>query len=282
MPGSRWWPSDYPTTATGASSFDLRSPVSRIGRRSRSPGRRRARSSGVWARYRSDVRVLGLIPARGGSRRVKDKNLALLGGKTLVRRALETALAAECFSTVALSSEDPRILEEADDLPVALVHRPEELAGDTALTYDVVVHALELLETGAEFDAVAVVQCTSPFTAPQDLSGCVGLLEQTGAGSAVSVTELDKAIHPLKLKRLEGDRLLPFLEDDEMRPSHELPPLWIRNGSIYVSRREVIAGGRLVADDVRAYPMPRERSLDIDTELDLEFARFLLAREGPG
>jgi CMP-N-acetylneuraminic acid synthetase len=230
------------------------------------------------------VQVLGLIPARGGSQRVKNKNLALLGGKTLVRRALETALAAECFSTVAVSSEDPRILEEAKDLPVSAVLRPAKLATDTALTYDAVVHALELLEAEAAvgFGAVAVVQCTSPFTAPEDLSGCVALLERTGAGSAVSVTELDKAIHPLKLKRLEGDRLLPFLVDDEMRPSHELPPLWIRNGSIYVSRRDVISGGRLVADDVRAYPMPRERSLDIDTELDLEFARFLLEREGAG
>jgi CMP-N-acetylneuraminic acid synthetase len=227
---------------------------------------------------------LGLIPARGGSQRVKGKNLALLGDKTLVRRALETALAAECFSTVALSSEDPAILVEAEGLDVAVVRRPDELASDTALTYDAVLHALELLEreAGAPFEAVAVVQCTSPFTAPEDLAGCVSLLERSGAPSAVSVAAVDKAIHPLKLKRLEGDRLLPFLEDDAMRPSHDLPQLWIRNGSIYVSKRDVIASGQLVAQDVRGYPMPPERSFDIDTTLDLEFAQFLFERKGRG
>jgi CMP-N-acetylneuraminic acid synthetase len=214
---------------------------------------------------------------------VQNKNLAVLGGRTLVRRALETAIAAGCFSTVALSTDDPRILAEAEGLPVTLVERPAELATDTALTYHVVVHALEALETGAHaFDAVAVVQCTTPFTAPEDLAGCVDLLERTGADSAVSVTELESGVHPWKLKRLEGNRLLPFLQDDELRPSHELPRLWIRNGAIYVSRRRVIEEGRLVADDVRGYPMPAERSLDIDTELDLEFARFLIEGRGHG
>ena len=94
------------------------------------------------------------------------------------------------------------------------------------------------------------------------------------------MSELESAVHPWKLKLLEGDRLLPFLQDDEMKPSHELPPLWIRNGSVYVSRLSVIDGGRLVSDDVRGYPMPPERSLDIDTERDLEFARSCL-RKGP-
>jgi CMP-N,N'-diacetyllegionaminic acid synthase len=225
------------------------------------------------------VRVLGLVPARGGSRRVKNKNLAVLEGRTLVRRALETSIAAGCFATVALSSEDPAILAEADGLPVERVERPSELATDTALSYDVVVHALRVL---GDFDAVAVVQCTSPFTAAEDLAGTVALLERTGADSAVSVSEVESGLHPWKLKRLEGDRLLPFLQDDDMKPSHELPPLWIRNGSIYVSRRSVIDGGRLVSDDVRGYPMPPERSLDIDTERDLEFARFLLERKGRG
>jgi len=227
------------------------------------------------------MRVLGLIPARGGSRRITNKNLAVLEGKTLVRRALETSIAAGCFATVGLSSEDPAILAEADGLPVELLERPPELATDTALTYDVVIHALSALD-GTAFDAVAVVQCTSPFTAPEDLAGTVELLERTGAESAVSVTELESGLHPWKLKRLEGDRLLPFIQDDEMKPSHELPPLWIRNGSVYVSRRSVIDGGRLVSDDVRGYPMPAERSLDIDTERDLEFARFLLERKGRG
>jgi CMP-N,N'-diacetyllegionaminic acid synthase len=227
------------------------------------------------------MRVLGLIPARGGSRRVPRKNLAWLGGRTLVRRALETALASEAFDVIALSSDDPEILAEASGLAsIVLVRRPPELATESALAYDVVVHALRTLESGGHmpFDAAAIVQCTSPFTAPEDLAGAVRMLERTGAASVVSVSPLEPRFHPLKFKRMEGDRLLPYFEDDRMLPSHELPPLWVRNGSIYVTRREAIDAGDLVADDVRGFKMPPERSYDIDTPADLALAEMLLER----
>jgi N-acylneuraminate cytidylyltransferase len=95
----------------------------------------------------------------------------------------------------------------------------------------------------------------------------------------VSVARVEAADHPLKLKVMEGDRLLPWLAEDSMTPSHELPPLWVRNGSVYVSRREVIDAGLLVSeDDCRGYEMPPERSFDIDTPRDLAFAQFLLQR----
>jgi CMP-N-acetylneuraminic acid synthetase len=229
------------------------------------------------------MRVLGLVPARGGSKRVERKNLARLEGRTLVRRALDTALAAACFDTVALSSDDPEVLAEADDLPaVVRVRRPPELAGDHATAFDALTHALEVVEAGdgPRFDAVAIVQCTSPFTAPEDLAGAVEMLERTGAGSVVTIARVDAIQHPLKLKQMEGDRLLPFIEDDGMRASYELPPLWRRNGSAYVTRRSVIEAGEILAEDVRGYEMPSERSLDIDTPTDLAFAEFLIGRDG--
>ena len=207
-----------------------------------------------------------------------EKNLAVLGGKALVRRALETAVAAGCFDVVALSSDDDAILAEASGLDVAVVRRPAELASDTARVRDVVRHAVAVLEEpAAPFEAVAIVQATSPFTAPEDVTGALSLLEQTRAESVVSVVRLEAAMHPAKLKRLDGDRLLPFLKDDRLTPSHELPPLWVRNGSIYAFRRDVVERG-LEADDVRGYEMPSERSFDIDTPRDLAFAEFLLER----
>lgn len=223
------------------------------------------------------MRVLGLVPARGGSQRVPRKNLAVLDGQTLVRRALKTALTAGCFATVALSSDDREILDQAGGLDVVRVQRPPELALDTARTIDAVLHALETV--GGEFDAVGVVQCTSPFTAPEDLRGAVAMLEQTGAGSVVSVTRVEAALHPLKLKVLDGDRIKPWLEDDHMTPSHELPELWVRNGSIYLTRVEALRRGEIVDEaDQRAYVMPPERSHDIDTPADLALAEYLLQR----
>ena len=228
------------------------------------------------------MRVLAVVPARGGSRRAPGKNLAVLGGRTLVRRALDASVAAGCFATVALSSDDPAILAEGRRVAgVVVVERPPELATDTARSYHVVRHAVDTLEQGGDgtYDAVAIVQCTSPFTTPEDLAGAVAHLERSGADSVVSVARVEATMHPLKLKRLEGDRLLPYLEDDDLAPSHELPPLWQRNGSIYLSRRAVIAGGRILGDDVRGFEMPPERSLDIDTPTDLAFAEFLIARD---
>jgi CMP-N-acetylneuraminic acid synthetase len=225
--------------------------------------------------------VLGLVPARGGSRRVDRKNLAQLQGKSLVRRALETCLDAVNLDGVALSSEDQEILAEAEGLDgVIRVERPPELATDTARSYDAILHALEDVEQreGRRFDAVATVQCTSPFTVAEDIDGAIELLDRSGAGSVVTVAEVTDTAHPLKLKRMEGDRLIPFLEDDGMLPSHDLPRLWVRNGSVYVSRRETIAAGRIVSDDVRGYVMPTDRSHDINGPLDLAFAEFLLER----
>jgi CMP-N-acetylneuraminic acid synthetase len=222
------------------------------------------------------VKTLGLVPARGGSTRLPRKNLATLQGKTLVRRALETALAAGCFEVVALSSEDDEILAEAQGLDVVALRRPAELATATSRAADVARHALAEL---GEFDALAIVQATSPFTAPEDVAEAVALLERTGAESVVTVSRIDAALHPAKLKRLEGDRLLPFLEDDRLTPSHDLPPLWVRNGSVYVYRRDVVGRGLETAEDVRGYEMPSERSFDIDTPRDLAVARYLTEQE---
>jgi CMP-N,N'-diacetyllegionaminic acid synthase len=222
------------------------------------------------------MRTLGLVPARAGSTRAPGKNLHRLGGKTLVRRALETALASGAFATVALSSDSDEILAEADGLHVVAIRRPAELATTEARVAGVVRHALAQVD--GDFGAVAIVQATSPFTAPEDIAGTVELLSRTGAESAVSVVRLDAALHPAKLKRLEGDRLLPFLEDDRLTPSQELPPLWVRNGSVYVFRRDVADAGIESAQDVRGYEMPAERSFDIDTPRDLALAELLFER----
>ena len=227
------------------------------------------------------MEVLGVVPARAGSKRVPHKNLAVLEGRTLVRRALETALASGALAAVALTSEDPAIRAEAEGLDVHVVPRPDELATDDARSYDVIMHALADAEAGraTRFDAVAIMQCTSPFTAPQDVVETIALLDaHPEADSAVSVVEVDMVHHPLKLKRLEHGRLVPFLAPDGMTPSHELPALYVRNGCVYVSRRSLLDAGTFMAEDAAAHVMPAERSLDIDTPLDLAFAEFLLAR----
>lgn len=225
------------------------------------------------------LKVLGVVPARGGSRRIPDKNLARVGGRSLVRRALETVACASRVGAVALSSDDPRILAEGaavgDD--VLLVHRPPDLSTATASSHSAILHSLIEVEklVGWRFDAVALVQCSSPFTLPSDVDGAIALMQRTGAGAVFSVTELDHAYHPDKVRRFEGDRLVAYEGALEPRAAHETSTLWINNGSVYVSRRDTVESGSLASDDLCGFTMPPERSLDINAPLDLAFARFL-------
>lgn len=229
------------------------------------------------------TRVLGIVPARAGSRRVPGKNTRLVGGVPLVTRSIQSAAAATSLTVVCVSSDDEQVLTTAAAFSqVQVLRRPAKLATDTALAIEYVKHALSTLEERGipPFDAVAIVQPSSPFTTAADIDETVAKLLQTGADSTVTVVELDHALQPAKFKRLEGDRLRAYFEEEAGRmAAHELPKLYVRNGSVYAARTATIARGSLLGDDSRAVVMPKERSVDINDELDFAFAEFLLTRQ---
>lgn len=227
------------------------------------------------------MKILGIVPARAGSKRVPRKNLRLLGGKPLVAWSLEAALGAKSLQSVLLStdSDEALALAAAQYPKVVGLKRPEALSTDTALAIEFVRHALsELARCGQSgFDAVAIIQPSSPFTTSEDIDRTAAVLAAAPeADSAVSVMKLEHAVHPVKMKRLEGDKLLAFVEEEKGRmASHELSELYVRNCSVYVSRARTIDAGSILGEDSRAYVMPRERSVDINDELDWKFAQFL-------
>jgi len=205
-----------------------------------------------------------------------------LGGKPLVAWIIEAARLAKRLDRVVVSSDDPEVLQVASTYDRAMpLERPADLATDHSPAIDFVRHALECTPSGERpFDAIAILQPTSPFTLPDDIDRTIELLERSGADSAVTVMRLDHAIHPAKLKTLSADRLLPYLEDERGRmAAHELPDVYVRNCSVYVTRRATIERGQVIGDDCRAYVMPRERSLDINDEQDFLFAEFLLSKQ---
>jgi CMP-N,N'-diacetyllegionaminic acid synthase len=230
------------------------------------------------------LKTLGIIPARAGSKRLVHKNMRPLGGKPLVAWAIEAAQQATRLARVVVSSDDPEVLELAGRYDASLpLARPAALCADDSPSIDYVRHALDELESRGDgpFAAIAIIQPSSPLTLAADIDGTLELLERSGADSAVSVVQLDHAIHPLKMKTMQGDRLLAYLEDERGRmAAHELPTVYVRNCSVYATRRAAIDRGQVIGDDCRGYVMPRERSLDINEELDLAFAEFLLSRRG--
>lgn len=227
------------------------------------------------------MRTLGIIPARAGSKRVVGKNVRLLAGKPLCQWAMEAALGSTSVTRWVVSSDDERVLEVARRFPgLTPIARPAALAGDTSTAVEYVRHALT--EAGEPFDAVCIVQPSSPLTRSTDIDGTVQLLERSGAETAVSVVELDHAVHPFKMKVMEGDKLLPFLEEEKGRmASHQLPQVFVRNGSVYACLVGVIDRYQsVIGADQRGYVMPPERSVDINVELDLVIAEVLLTRGG--
>lgn len=230
-----------------------------------------------------NLRVLGIVPARGGSKRLHKKNLALFDNKPLVSRAIETALAANSLDRVVVSSDDPDVLRIARDYdPELALERPAEISHDRSLAIEFIHHALSVLEGNGEapFDAVCLIQPSSPLTRPSDIDQTIELLIGSNADSAVSVAKLDQEFHPMKLKVLDGDLLLPYLEEERGRmAAHEIPAIYSRNGSVYVTRRAALDAGKVIGDECLGYIMPREFSIDINDEIDLAFAEFMLHRQ---
>lgn len=224
--------------------------------------------------------VLGIIPARGGSKGVVRKNIRQVGGKPLIAYTIQAALASEHLTHFVTSTEDEEIATVAQSLGCCVVMRPLELAADTTPMLPVVDHALSVVEQseGAQ-DYVVLLQPTAPLRTAQDVDAAITLLFKTGADSIVSVYQVEDH-HPSRMYRLKKGRLVAYEPEPAGRLRQELPPVYHRNGAIYACRRSLLQERRtLIGPDTRPYIMPRERSINIDDELDLSFADLLLSRE---
>lgn len=227
-------------------------------------------------------KVLAVIPARGGSKGIKAKNIKVVYGKPLIAYTIEAAKNSKLISTYIVSTESEDIktvsLEYGAQVPFI---RPEELATDMAASLPVIQHAVRIMEEKEKcrYDAIIMLQPTCPLRTDEDIDVCINTLFATGADSVISVVDVG-AHHPLRMKRIvSGDRLINYIEQgsEDMRPRQVLPPTYIRNGAIYIVKRDVIMEGHsFVGEDCRAYIMSIERSVNIDAPEDLILAEYYL------
>lgn len=228
------------------------------------------------------MRVLGLIPARGGSKGVSSKNTRLLCGKPLLQYTAEAALGARLLSRVILSTEDEEIARvgESCGLEVPFI-RPAELAEDETPTLPVVQHAVRWLENrGERFDAVCLLQPTNPLRLPEDIDGCIQLLETTDADAAVTISPVPAEHNPHWVYFQNGSGFLRLStgEDTPIPRRQELPPAFHREGSVYVTRRDVLMDGNsLYGTRLAGYPIDAVRSVNIDGPEDWARAETLTA-----
>jgi CMP-N,N'-diacetyllegionaminic acid synthase len=230
------------------------------------------------------MRVLAVIPARGGSKGIPRKNIVDLGGLPLVAHVIGAAQQAESFADVVVSTEDAGIADVARGHGAeAPFLRPMDLAKDDTPSMPVVQHAVREMEKlrGVPYDAVTLIQCTSPFTRACDLAEAIGKLAQGNCDSVVTVVE-EQSKHPFRIKRIIGeDTLVNFIDQgfEDMRPRQSLPKVYRRAGGCYASLRHVVMDqNTLVGVHVRAVVVPEWTAIDVDSPIDLELARIVMQR----
>lgn len=230
-------------------------------------------------------KVLAVIPARGGSKGVPRKNIRSVCGRPLITYTIEHARAAQhLFYRIIVSTDDEEIAtvarEHGAEVPFL---RPANLARDESPMIPMLQHAVDFIEKqdGVRMDWICLLQPTEPFRTVSDIEQCLRLGFAGGCDSVISVVRVF-ATHPILMKRIEDDVLLPFCveEREGTRRQDYQPAAYMRNGSIYLSRRDVLMEqGSIWGQTIRPYVMPLERSVSIDTELDLKLAELMMSEQ---
>ncbi len=229
------------------------------------------------------MEILAVIPARGGSKAVPKKNIRDLGGKPLIAHTIEQALQCRMLTDVVVSSDDEQIRDVSMALGArAPFVRPAELSTDTALALPTIQHAVVEMEKldAKTYDYVIMLQATSPFRKIEDIEKALTMMIESKADAVISVVNVE-GWHPMKMKRFDGDKLVDYQRPPiENPPRQILPPVYMMNGAIFATKRDVMMNRNTFQGDYCVgYIMPRERSFDIDDEYDFLFAELLLSRD---
>lgn len=227
------------------------------------------------------MRVVGVVTARGGSRGVPRKNIKLLGGKPLVAWTAEAALGARRLARTVLSTDDEEIAEVGRqcglDVPFM---RPANLATDRSPTLPVLQHVLRTLAAaGDHFDAVCLLQPTNPLRSSATIDACIDLFETSNADSVITVLPVPDEHNPhwVYLADELGRLRLATGEPEPIARRQDLPPAYHREGSVYVTRSDVLLGqNSLYGDRIVKYEVSTEDTVNIDSPSDWTQAEKLI------
>lgn len=228
------------------------------------------------------MKILALIPARGGSKGVPRKNIKLLAGKPLIAYTIEKALnLKDQLHRVIVSTDDEEIASVAERYGAEVPFmRPKELASDASPTLPVIQHAVEFIEKQDEvtIDWILLLQPTTPFRSTLDIQNALELSQTTQCDSVISVKQVF-AEHPILMKRIENNRLQPYCieEKEGTRRQDYQPPAYMRNGAIYLIKRDIVMKhNSLWGENIIPYVMSSDSSVNIDSLLDFNMAATMV------
>lgn len=218
---------------------------------------------------------LAIIPARGGSKRLPRKNVLDLAGKPLIAWTIEAGLMSSYIDKVIVTSDDKEILEISKRFGAETIKRPDELANDTATTFDAVKHTIDNME---KYDYIVLLQPTSPLRNFKHIDEAIELLMSKNADAVISVCEMDHS--PLWSNTLpDNGNMSSFIRDEvKNKRSQDLEKYYRLNGAIYICKEDRLLEDKnfFIKDKIFAYSMYRESSIDIDEKIDFIFATELL------
>jgi CMP-N-acetylneuraminic acid synthetase len=234
---------------------------------------------------RDGLRILGLVPARSGSKGIPDKNMVRLGGLSLIARAGLALSQHSWIDRCIISTDSQRYADEGAEYGLeAPFLRPAELSADASPALDTFVHALTECERldGRRYDLVVVAEPTSPLREPSDLEVTVARLLETGADAALTVSRVDAKAHPHKVFTHSGGRLRYFSDHGARVTSRQsLGALYARNGLAYCYRRDTLLAKRALITEETVAVVTERPVANIDEPIDLLWAEFLLYHMPP-
>ncbi|MFC1576141.1 cytidylyltransferase domain-containing protein [Candidatus Omnitrophota bacterium] len=228
-------------------------------------------------------KILGVIPARGGSKGVPKKNIHDLCGKPLIAHMIDAAKNATMLDRIIVSTDSEEIAEIAKQCGAEVPFiRPKKYATDEISVTAVSKHAMEFFDSQhIRYDAVMSLQTTSPLTLPSDIDACANKMLETGCNSVVSMKLLE-VVHPWRIYNMEGDRVIPFNEytNENFPQRQDRPPAYKWTGAIFLRKRNLLEDWNgvdfAVGPDNRGVLIPEERNVDINCPTDFLVAEALL------
>ena len=228
--------------------------------------------------------MLAVVPARAGSKGIRDKNMQVVAGMTLIERAAKVLAAVPELDARVMSTDSERYAQEAmkHDLEAPFL-RPAELSGDRAGAVETIQHAVRETERlhGTTYDVVLIVEPTSPLRMPEDISGVIRLIIDSGADSVVTVSVLPTKSHPLKLLTVRDGRLEHYIGGGEQVVARQqLDSAYVyRDGVCYAMTRDcIMERGVIFTANTLPYLTPHP-VVNIDEPLELRIAEWLLEEQ---
>lgn len=227
-------------------------------------------------------KILAVVPARSGSKGVKNKNIRLLAGKPLIGYTIEQALESKYIDRCIVSTNSREFAKISAGFGAEILFiRPAGLSTDRASTIDVLLHAMDWMENkeNFDFDILVLLHCTTPLRSAEDIDGCIRLLFSSGADNVFSVSQAHRNPY-FNMVEIESTGQPRLVKKGRFVTRQSAPEVYDLNSSIYVWKKEALKKHKSIfTKKTRVFIMPKERSVDIDDEFDFLTAEAALKNQ---